>query len=378
MNRSINKVCTSLFLILSLLILISSCKKDRNLKELAEHLRKKNNIPGMAVAVIKADTILEMFTLGYRRHRHPDKIQLDDLFHIGSNTKAMTSFVAARLVEQSLLDWSSRFIDLYPDWKNEIDSLHWDITLGDLLRHRAEIKPYWTEEEFDSLDLIPIYSITKLDRRREFSKYVLNQAPTIPEHKDFRYSNAGYSVAAQMLEKASNLSWEQLLLKVFNEDLNLEIGFSWPNKIDKNQPWGHWTENGKLSACPPEDDYNIDYLEPGGDVHISLPNYCKYIQLNMQGLQGVDNYLSSSTYDLLLNDRKDTIYACGWANFIQDDHHYSWHAGSAGTFLAQTFIDKAESVAYIFLLNTNSPDAWEVLAELRKKMEDRYGGYDIK
>ncbi|MEL6944016.1 MAG: serine hydrolase domain-containing protein, partial [Bacteroidota bacterium] len=174
-----------------------------------------------------------------------------------------------------------------------------------MLRHRAAIKPYWTEEELDSLELIPMHFNTRSDRRREFSKYVLNQAPSVPERKDFRYSNAGYSVAAQMLEKASNLTWEELLLKVFNEDLNLGIGFSWPNKIDENQPWGHWTEDGKLSACPPEDDYHIDYLGPGGDVHISLPNYCKYIQLNMQGLLGNDNYLTSSTYDLLLNDHRD-------------------------------------------------------------------------
>ncbi|MEN0051749.1 MAG: serine hydrolase domain-containing protein, partial [Bacteroidota bacterium] len=355
---------------------LSSCTKNRNLQELAEHLRKKNNIPGMAIAVIKADTILEISTLGYRRAGHADTIQLNDLFHIGSNTKAMTAFVAAHLVEEGLLDWSLRFVELYPNWKNEIDSSHWDITLSGLLSHRAAIKPYWTEEEFDSLGLIPIHAETTSDRRREFSKYVLNEPPTIPDSIGFRYSNAGYSVAAQMLEKASNLTWEELLLKVFNEDLNLDIGFSWPNKINENQPWGHWKEDRKLSACPPDDDYNIDYLEPGGDVHISLPNYCKYIQLNMQGLQGQDNYLSSSTYDLLLNDHKDTTYAYGWANFIQDDHHYSWHAGSAGTFLTQAFIDKTQSVAYVIMMNTNSPDVWNAGMELRRKMEDIYGGYE--
>ncbi|MEM8523478.1 MAG: serine hydrolase domain-containing protein [Bacteroidota bacterium] len=374
MNKEINRIIANVFLVLGLLTLNFSCVRNRNLKELAEHLRVKNNIPGMAVAVVRADTIPEIFVLGHRRGGHPDKVQLDDLFHIGSNTKAMTAFAAAHLVEQGIIDWSSRFFDLYPDWKNEIDSSHWDVKLGGLLSHRAKIKPYWTEEEFDSLELIPINLGTKSERRRAFSKYVLTQPPTIPDSIGYRYSNAGYSIAAQMLEKASDMTWEELLLKVFNNDLNLGIGFSWPNKVDENQPWGHWTEDGQLSTCPPDDDYNLDFLEPGGDVHISLPSYCKFIQLQLQGLSGRDNYLKSSTYDLLHNDRKNSVYAYGWANFVQDDYNYSWHAGSAGTFLTKVFIDKTASVAYIVMMNTNSPEAWNLETELREKMEDLYGG----
>ncbi|MEL6944015.1 MAG: serine hydrolase [Bacteroidota bacterium] len=138
MDKYILQIRRSLLLILGFLLLNTTCTEPKDLKEFAERQRKKNNIPGMAVAVVKPDSILEMFTLGYRRHRHSDKIQLDDLFHIGSNTRAMTAFAAAHLVEEGLIDWSSRFIDLYPEWKNEIDSSHWEITLGD---HIGKLAP---------------------------------------------------------------------------------------------------------------------------------------------------------------------------------------------------------------------------------------------
>lgn len=65
-----------------------------------------------------------------------------------------------------------------------------------------------------------------------------------------------------MLEKARQSTWEELMRTVFNRDLNLDIGFSWPNKMNEEQHWGHGTESGKLIACPPDDGYDLDWIEP--------------------------------------------------------------------------------------------------------------------
>lgn len=361
-----------IFLLLGLLLLASNCSENKDLKIYADNLRVKNNIPGMAIAVVKADTILEMFSLGYKRNGHPEKVQLDDRFHLGSNTKAMTSFIAGYLVEQEKIDWSTRFIDLYPEWKTTIDSLYWNITLDELLRHRGKIQAFWTDVEFDS---IFIDEGSKSVQRQEFNNYALNRKPITPDSMGYHYSNAGYSIAAQMLEKASGATWEELMVQVFNKELKLDIGFSWPNRTDEKQPWGHWTENEKLTPCPPDDDYNLDWLEPGGDVNISLPNYCKFIQLNLRGISGNDNYLKASTYDLLHTDRKGPIYAYGWADLLIDGHNYSFHAGSAGTFLISTSIEKSQPIAYIIMMNTSSPAATEMMKKLRKRMEKMYGGF---
>ena len=365
---------TIIFLIFGFLILGYSCSENKDLKTIVENVRVKNKIPGMAIAVVKADTILEMFTLGYRRNGHPEKIQLDDRFHIGSNTKSMTSFVAGHLVEKGKIDWSTRFIDLYPEWKTMIDPRYWDITLKALLSHRGKIQAFWTDVEFDS---IFIEKQAKSVQRKEFNKYALNRSPITPDSMGFLYSNAGYSIAAQMLEKVSDQTWEELMVNVFNDDLNLNIGFSWPNKSDEHQPWGHKTVNGKLIPCPPnsDDDFSLDWLEPGGDVNISLHNYCKFIQLNLQGLLGNDNYLKSATYDILHNDRNGQIYAYGWANENKDGRSYSFHSGSAGTFFTHAVIEKSESIAYIFMFNSGSPDDREMIPRLTGQMEKMYSEF---
>lgn len=361
-----------ILLMLGFLLLSYSCSESKDIRVFAEKLRVKNNVPGMAVAIVKADTILEMFTLGFRRDGHPDTIQLDDRFHLGSNTKAMTSFVAGHLVENEKIDWSTTFMDLYPEWRTKIDSQYWEVTLGALLSHRGKIQAFWTDVEFDS---IYIERQAKSIQRREFNLYALNRAPITPDSNGFLYSNAGYSIAAQMLEKASGLTWEELMVKTFNDELNLSIGFSWPNELDVNQPWGHSTDDGRLTPIPPDDDFDLDWLEPGGDVNISLPNYCKFIQLNLQGLLGDDNYLQAETYHLLHTDRRDSLYAYGWGNENLDNRSFSLHTGSAGTFLAHTVIEKSEPIAYVIMLNTNSPGALDMTLKLRRKMEDLYAEF---
>ncbi|MEM9837388.1 MAG: serine hydrolase, partial [Bacteroidota bacterium] len=106
-----------LALLIFLLTVGTSCTNDKDLKAHAERLRVKHNIPAMAVAVVKADTILEMFTLGKRRAGHPDTVTINDKFHIGSNTKSFTAFAAAQLVEQGKIAWSTTFGELFPEWE---------------------------------------------------------------------------------------------------------------------------------------------------------------------------------------------------------------------------------------------------------------------
>ena len=171
------------FLILGLLILNFSCSTDHDLKSIADNLRVKNKVPGMALAVVKADTILEMFTLGFIRKGYPEKIQLNDRFHIGSNTKAMTSFVAGHLVEEGKIDWSTTFIDLYPDWKTKIDSQYWKLTLGNLLSHRGKIQAFWTDAEFDSIFIEKQSKSLERNQRNatrtNFSDHSYKERPTI-------------------------------------------------------------------------------------------------------------------------------------------------------------------------------------------------------
>ena len=67
-------------------------------------------IPAIAYGVIRDDTVILRKAIGFRDIELKNKVQLNDLFHIGSNTKAFTSFIAAKIVEENLITWDTRFL----------------------------------------------------------------------------------------------------------------------------------------------------------------------------------------------------------------------------------------------------------------------------
>jgi D-alanyl-D-alanine carboxypeptidase len=61
----------------------------------------------------------------------------DDLVHIGSDTKAMTAVLVARLVQQGKLEWDSTIAGVLPSIADSIHPDFRDVTVADLLRHVA-------------------------------------------------------------------------------------------------------------------------------------------------------------------------------------------------------------------------------------------------
>ena len=98
-----------------------------------DSIRLKYNIPAIAYGIIRNDSILVENAIGYRNIETKEKVSVGDLFHIGSNTKSFTSFLAGKLVEDRYISWGTKFFDLYPEMKAESNSAYHDINLLQLL-----------------------------------------------------------------------------------------------------------------------------------------------------------------------------------------------------------------------------------------------------
>ncbi len=339
------------YLILIFLSAISlTIIKAQDFQGFTDSLMVRYNIPELSYAVISADSILDLKVFGFHRtdvKTEQTKAAFSDYFHLGSNTKAITGFIAAYLVEQNKIKWSTKFFDLFPSWKTKSNAAYYEITLADLLSHRAKIQPYTSGLEYQEL---PEFIGNQSAQRRQFSKYLLCEKPVRSSNKLYNYSNAGYSIAALMLEKVSGKTWEQLTKHIMLKTMQVDIQFGWPNKLNINQPFGHWMEGDTLKALLPNIEYNLALGEPAGDISMTLPDYAKFIQLNLNGLIGKNNILQSSTYEFLHFGLKE--YSIGWGNINNKDKQLSEHSGSAGTFFCYTQIDKSNKLAYIILANS--------------------------
>jgi CubicO group peptidase (beta-lactamase class C family) len=88
-----------------------------------------------------------MAALGKHSVDLQDTATLNDRFHIGSNTKAMTAFIIAKYVENGKLKWTTKFFDFFPKWKSKSKPEYANITLQDLLSHKAGIQPFQGEDD---------------------------------------------------------------------------------------------------------------------------------------------------------------------------------------------------------------------------------------
>jgi len=336
--------------------------------QFADSIRNAYNIPEISYAVVDSKSTIEIAALGRHNICLQDTATLNDRFHIGSNTKAMTAFIIAKYVEKGKLKWSTKFFDIFPDWKENSKIEYHNITLQDLLSHRARIQPF----QGDNDPTIPDFKGTKQEKRTAFGKFVLTLNPAeIDTIHQFNYSNADYTLATLMLEKVTKKSWEQLVEKVFNKDLKLNVKFSWPENKKIKDTWGHSFENNKLIPVPSNTDYRLDFTEPAGDINITLKNYVKFIQLNLQGLNGEDNYLTAKTYQFIHKGIDN--YALGWYNIYENGKELSTHSGTAGTYYTLVHIDRINYKAYIIFTNSFNTDTQQGVRILMRKLKENYG-----
>lgn len=347
---------------------LSTFMYGQNHAQYADSIRVSNAIPELSYAVVTGDKILEINTSGLHSINLSDVATLNDRFHIGSNTKAMTAFIIAKYVEKGKLKWNTKFFDLFPDLKKTSKAEYYDITLEKLVSHQARIQPFQGEND----PVVPNFKGNPKEKRDQFGKFVLTLNPVqINSETKYVYSNAGYTLATMMVEKVTGISWEKLVDKVFNKDLKLDVKLSWPENLIAKDTWGHSFENNKLTSVPSNTDYKLDYTEPAGDINIKLTDYLKFIQLNIQGLEGHDNYLKASTYNFIHKGLEG--YSLGWFNSYENNTDFSTHSGTAGTYYTIAAIDRKKYIGYIIFTNSFNEATVNGVRLLMRKLKKDYG-----
>ena len=369
-------------------LIISSCYSQESFEikktlHKLDSIRIRFDIPAVAFGVVRDDSILLQGAIGVREINTNDSITIYDKFHIGSDSKALTSFIAGKLVDNGLISWNTKFFDLFPELKATSKPEYYEIELKDLLSHRAFIDPFKGGNQWNILEQFYKIDTNKTRSNYNFSKFLLTLEPTKYDSTEiYKYSNAGYLLAALMLEKVSYKTYEQLLEK-FNQDLNVDFQIGWPRNLGNNQPVGYISpielglskESGLIEL--PDSILNDDmfkdfqyYCRPAGDLCVSITDYLKFIQLNLAGLNGQNNYLKSETYDFIFNGEKD--YSMGWGNWILNGKHHYGHSGSLVTFYTYTEIIKESKVAIVIMINAGNGKSKGGLFTIKEYLENKY------
>src|SRR5215470_541074 len=95
---------------------------------------------GMVAAVLRGERIIAQGVAGVRRRGTAERVTLDDRFHLGSCTKAMTATLVAMLVEEGKLNWTTTLGELFADTVKPMHPAWEKVTLRQVLAHRAGLR----------------------------------------------------------------------------------------------------------------------------------------------------------------------------------------------------------------------------------------------
>src|SRR5262245_59634715 len=251
---------------------------------------------GMAAAVLRGECIIAQGVAGVRRRGSAERITLDDRFHLGSCTKAMTATLVAMLVEEGKLNWTTTLGELFA---NTVKPMHWaweKVTLRQVLAHRAGLPGELggLAQVFNELVRPPrarlawamIQSVGALPQQRlEIARQALSRPPGIPPGTKYRYSNVGYILAGAVLEQLTGRAWEELMRERLFQPLGISTGgFGPPGTADKTeQAWGHSPVLGKpLDPRSPPAEIPL-FNGPAGLAHMTVTDWAKFIALHLRG-----------------------------------------------------------------------------------------------
>src|ERR1039458_7169263 len=173
-----------------------------------EGIRKKHDLPALAVVVVKDGRICDRAAVGVRKWGESTPVTTNDIFHIGSCTKSMTATLTAMLIEDGKLRWDTTIADVFPELKGKMDKQYEAVTVEQLLTHRGGVpgKPpaaAW-QRAWEAKG-------TPTQQRREFIEAVLSQPPEATPGTKMIYSSQGYAIIGAMLEKLTGTAWETLI-----------------------------------------------------------------------------------------------------------------------------------------------------------------------
>lgn len=89
----------------------------KKLSEFIEHGMKELGIPGAAYGLIQDGKVVFAQGFGVRELGKPAKVDADTLFMIASTTKALTTLLLAKLVDEGKFAWDTPVTQVYPGFK---------------------------------------------------------------------------------------------------------------------------------------------------------------------------------------------------------------------------------------------------------------------
>ena len=229
---------------------------------------KEWSIPGLAVAIVRNDSVIYAKGFGVRELGRPELVDDKTIFAIGSNSKAFTAAGLEMLVDEGKMNLDAPVTTYIPDFQLSDPLASRAVTVRDLLTHRtglARNELVWYGSSFSRDEIV----------RR------LRYLPSESSFRTkFRYNNVTYATAGQVLAHATGSTWDDFVTtRIFTP-----LGMTSTSTTNRDLA-------GKSNVVTPHIQtaegirpiqwYDGDNVGPAGSIHSNVVDMAQWLRLQL-------------------------------------------------------------------------------------------------
>lgn len=321
-------------------------------------LHLETNQPGGVIGIISAGKVLLNRSYGLMDIEKKFKNDENTIFDIASVSKQFTAFAILGLEKEGKLDLDDNIRKWLPDLPDYED----EISIRNLLQHTSGIA---------STDVLRLFAGLSLDERwnHEDEYNLIKSYPQLnftPNEKRV-YSNAGYSLLAQIIEQASGMDYSKFMDNKIFQPLGMTSTFvlDGPGLPMKNVASGYKKENELFTKTSSTEDFSYG----ASNIYSSLSDMAKW-GANLLSAKAENRELLnrlSTPYNILSNG--DTImYTYGFFVGNHKGIKMVEHSGGVPGFRNQFMIFPDHELLIILMFNNESISTRQLATDIAELM----------
>lgn len=248
---------------------------------------------GIIVYVDQAGEVPALYAAGWNNRAEQVPADPQVLFKIGSISKLYIATATVMLVNDGVLSLDDTLADHLPELVGRIEYAD-QITLRMMLQHRSGIPNFVDHPDYPWFETLP--------DRNAYLEFALDQPADFEPDSDYRYSNTGYLLIGNILDKVLGYSHHQYIRSEILEPLGLKHTFSLLSEVDLDD-----VSSGYHHDVEP-DLKELDHTSPGGSMIATA--------------QDVGTFLRALNDGSLLNKDEQAIYSS-----VYEYEHTGWVPG---------------------------------------------------
>ncbi len=332
----------------------------RGLDGYIESAMKDWGVPGLAIAVVKDDSVIFARGYGVRELGRPGAVDANTLFAIASTSKAFTVAALGMLVDEGKVSWDDPVTKHIPEFEVADPYVTREMRVRDLLTHRAGLARddnLWIAAPFDR-------------------EQIIRHLRYLPQVSSFRsrygYNNLMFITAGEVVGRASGTSWDDFVQQRIFDPLGMTRSTSRAAVVEErdNVSSSHDDIDGGIQVVPRR---NYDNIGGAGAIWSSVRDMAQWLRMHIAGgTYGGHRLLSDSVVAEMRTPqtiiRLDSIdhrmfpdthfeaYGFGWD--VQDYRGRTLvhHSGSINYTRTQVGFIPSEGIGVVAIANLSSSD----------------------